>query len=271
MVLLVDEPGVSLHARAQEDVLKVFEDIKDKIQIIYTTHSPHLVEINKLHRVLAVQRDDLDSTRSATQILDPLQLSSASPDTLTPLQSILGNPMLGEGFSSDGFNLIVNDTGSFYMFSAIILLMGVKGKICVIPSTNVTSIPLLCNIMMGWGLDFTVLLFDNDDETQMSDLLKSSVFTTESSTREIIIRIPGTFLNSEDLLSTLDFKNHILESREGITVPNSVYIKEKELPRNFILSRFLSNVKEGKIKVTDFDEETLENFRLITNLLEGLK
>ena len=28
MVLLVDEPGVSLHARAQEDVLKVFEDIK---------------------------------------------------------------------------------------------------------------------------------------------------------------------------------------------------------------------------------------------------
>ncbi len=47
LVLLVDEPGVSLHARAQEDVLKVFEDINDKIQIIYTTHSPHLVEINK--------------------------------------------------------------------------------------------------------------------------------------------------------------------------------------------------------------------------------
>jgi len=49
IVLLVDEPGVSLHARAQEDVLKVFEDISHKIQIIYTTHSPHLVEINKLH------------------------------------------------------------------------------------------------------------------------------------------------------------------------------------------------------------------------------
>jgi len=32
MILLVDEPGVSLHARAQEDVLKVFEDIRDKIQ-----------------------------------------------------------------------------------------------------------------------------------------------------------------------------------------------------------------------------------------------
>ena len=49
-------------------------------------------------------------------------------------------------------------------------------------------------------------------------------------------------------MSTLDFKNFILNSREGITVPNSVYISEKELPRNFLLSRFLNNVKEGRIK-----------------------
>ena len=271
MVLLVDEPGVSLHARAQEDVLKVFEDIKDKIQIIYTTHSPHLVEINKIHRVLAVQRDDLDSMRSNSRILDPLQLSSASPDTLTPLQSILGNPMGEAGFSSKRFNLIVNDTGSFYLLNAIILLTGFKGKVCVIPSTNVSSIPLLCNIMMGWGMDFAVLLFENDDEIHMAELLKNSVFKTDSNSREIIIKMPGAFLNSEDILSTLDFKNHLLESREGIPVPNSVYLREKELPRNFLLSRFLVNVKEGRIKASDFDEETLENFKLISDILKGLK
>jgi hypothetical protein len=125
--------------------------------------------------------------------------------------------------------------------------------------------------MMGWGMDFAVLLFENDDEIKMADLLKSSVFRTDNKSKEIIIRMPGAFLNSEDILSTLDFKNHLLESREGITIPNSVYIREKELPRNFLLSRFLTNVKEGKIKVTDFDEETIENFRLITSLLVGLK
>ena len=271
LVMLVDEPGVSLHARAQEDVLKVFEDIKEKIQVIYTTHSPHLVEINKLHRVLAVQRDDHDSLRSTTRILDPLRLSAASPDTLTPLQSILGNPMAGEGFSAKRINLIVNDTGSFYILNAINLLMGFKGKLCVIPSTNVSSIPLLCNILMGWGMDFAVLLFENDAEIQIARLLKNTVFKTDSGGRELIIRMPEYFLNSEDLLSTLDFKNHILNSREGITVPNSVYIREKELPRNFILSRFLTNVKTGKVKVTDFDEESLENFKLITDLLKGLK
>jgi len=271
MVLLVDEPGVSLHARAQEDVLKVFEDIKDKIQVIYTTHSPHLVEINKLHRVLAVQRDDLDSLRSTTRVLDPLSLSAASPDTLTPLQSILGNPMAGEGFSSNKVNLIVNDTGSFYLLNAIFLLTGFKGKVSVIPSTSVSSIPLLCNILMGWGLDFAVLLFENDDEKKIHELLKNTVFATERGGDELIIRMPENFLNSEDLLSTLDFKNLILDSREGITVPNSVYITDKELPRNFILSRFLSNIKAGNVTVNDLDEETLENFRSLTGMLKGLK
>ena len=271
MILLVDEPGVSLHARAQEDVLKVFEDIKDKIQVIYTTHSPHLVEINKLHRVLAIQRDDLDSLRSTTRVLDPLRLSAASPDTLTPLQSILGNPMAGEGFSSKKFNLIVNDTGSFYIVNAIILLMAYKGKISVIPSTNVSSIPLLCNILMGWGIEFAVLLFENEKENQIKDILKETIFKTEANGKEMIIRLPEKFLNSEDLLSTLDFKNHILKTREGIIIANSEYVRDKEIPRNFMFSRFLSDVKAGLIKISDFDEESVENFRLLTDLFKGFK
>ena len=270
LVLLVDEPGVSLHARAQEDVLKVFDDIRDKIQVIYTTHSPHLVEMNRLHRVLAVQRDDFDNLRSNTRILDPMSLSAASPDTLSPLQNILGNPMAGEGFSADRINLIVNDTGSFYMFNAILLLTGFKEKICIIPSTNVSSIPLLCNILMGWGMDFAVLIFENEAEIEIADILINELYTTDIDDRELIFRVPGGYLNSEDLLSTLDFKNFILNSREGITVPNSVYIKEKELPRNFLLSRFLNNVKEGRIRLKDLDEETVENFKTITDLLRTL-
>lgn len=271
MVLLVDEPGVSLHARAQEDVLKVFEDIKDKIQVIYTTHSPHLVEISKLHRVLAVQRDNLDSLRSTTRILDPLRLSAASPDTLSPLQSILGNPVSGEGFTSKKFNLIVNDTGSFYIISAIIHLVGYTGKVSVIPSTNVSSIPLLCNILMGWGLEFSVLLFENEKENRTAETLKETLFKTEDLDRPLIVRMPEPVYNAEDLLSTLDFKNHILKSREGITVANSEYIREKEIPRNFMFSRFLTDVKTGVIKVTDFDEETMENFRMMIDMLKGLK
>lgn len=271
IVLLVDEPGVSLHARAQEDVLKVFEDIKEKIQVIYTTHSPHLVDINKLHRVLAIQRDDMDSFRSNTRILDPLRLSAATPDTLSPLQSIMGNPLTAEGFSSERLNLIVNDIGTFYMLTAVLQISDFKGRISVIPSTEVSSIPLMCNILMGWGLKFAVLLFSNEPEKGMEEFLKHRMFRTEKNEIELLVRLPDNFLNSEDLLSTLDFKNFVLKSREGITVPNSVYLKEKELPRNFLLSKFLSEVKSGYIKLSDLDEESVENFRQFSTLIKRLK
>ncbi len=271
MVLLVDEPGVSLHARAQEDVLKVFEDIKDRIQIIYTTHSPHLVDINKLHRVLAVQRDDLDSFRSNTRILDPLRLSAASPDTLSPLRSIMGNPSTAEGFNSDRINLIVNDIGSFYMLTAVLQLTGISEKVSLIPSTEVSAMPLMCNIMMGWGLKFALILFSNEQERKMEEFLQEKIYRTDANGTEMVIRMGEDVLNAEDILSTLDFKNHVLETREGITIANSIYMKEKELPRNFLLSKFLSRVKSGEIGIRNLDEESVENFRHFAGLVKGLK
>ena len=96
------------------------------------------------------------------------------------MQSILGNPLTGEGFSARKFNLIINDTGSFYILNAIILLVGFKGKISVIPSTGVSNIPLLCNILMGWGLDFGVMLFDNEKEIRIGESLRESLYKTDS-------------------------------------------------------------------------------------------
>jgi hypothetical protein len=43
------------------------------------------------------------------------------------------------------------------------------------------------------------------------------------------------------------------------------------LTGNFILSRFLSNIKKGKIKNPGFDEVTIENLKLIADMLKGLK
>ena len=204
-ILLVDEPGVSLHARAQEDVLKVFEDIKDNIQVIYTTHSPHLVDINKLHRVLAIQRDDIENQRSTTIVLDAARLADASPDTLSPLQSIMGNPVGNQEFSVDKFNIIVNNIGSFYLMSAALKLAGYKGSIHFIPSTDFSSIPLMCNILMGWGMKFAVLLFNNDEERGIRRHLREIVFTNEPGQEEKIILMPEEFANAEDIFSTLDF------------------------------------------------------------------
>src|SRR5437660_9677328 len=43
-ILLLDEPGQSLHPLAQKDLIAFFQSLSDDGQILYTTHSPFLVD-----------------------------------------------------------------------------------------------------------------------------------------------------------------------------------------------------------------------------------
>ncbi|CAG5067281.1 hypothetical protein DYBT9623_00001 [Dyadobacter sp. CECT 9623] len=54
LIILFDEPGMYLHSKAQSDMIKVFEELSHKNQIIYSTHSPYLIDTSKLHRVRLV-------------------------------------------------------------------------------------------------------------------------------------------------------------------------------------------------------------------------
>jgi hypothetical protein len=56
-ILLLDEPGLSLHPLAQADLIKFFDSLAHDNQLIYTTHSPFLVEPNNLANIKAVYVD----------------------------------------------------------------------------------------------------------------------------------------------------------------------------------------------------------------------
>ncbi len=54
LILLLDEPGLSLHGKAQGDLLKYFESNFSTTQIIYTTHSPFMIDPQNPQRVRTV-------------------------------------------------------------------------------------------------------------------------------------------------------------------------------------------------------------------------
>ncbi|MBY6163452.1 AAA family ATPase [Mameliella alba] len=62
-VLLLDEPGHSLHPLAQRDLSMFFEGLAATNQILYTTHSPFLVGADRLERARKVFVDRDGSTR----------------------------------------------------------------------------------------------------------------------------------------------------------------------------------------------------------------
>ncbi|MDC0685611.1 AAA family ATPase [Sorangium atrum] len=56
-ILLLDEPGLSLHPLAQKDLSAFFDNLSRTNQLLYTTHSPFLVDPDRLDRVRAVYVD----------------------------------------------------------------------------------------------------------------------------------------------------------------------------------------------------------------------
>lgn len=67
-ILLLDEPGLSLHPLAQRDLSAFFENLTKSNQIIYTTHSPFLVEADMLDRVRKVFISDDGSTKASSDL-----------------------------------------------------------------------------------------------------------------------------------------------------------------------------------------------------------
>ena len=54
--LLLDEPGLSLHPRAQKDLLRyINEKLRPNHQVIYTAHSPFMIDIDHIFSLRTVE------------------------------------------------------------------------------------------------------------------------------------------------------------------------------------------------------------------------
>ena len=97
-VFLIDEPGIHLHTAGQKDLLKVLEDLSLKNQLIFTTHSPFMINRNYPQRVRLVQK-----SREGTKVD-----SEAYRQNWKPLRKSIGL-MIGDlfFFSEGGFILEV--------------------------------------------------------------------------------------------------------------------------------------------------------------------
>jgi predicted ATP-dependent endonuclease of OLD family len=109
LILLLDEPGLNLHAAAQADLLRFIEDLSIDHQVIYSTHSPFLINPAKLDRVRTVA----DTPEGS--IISDLILEN-DPDTLFPLQAAIGFDIAQNLFNNKK-NLLVEDPTDLILLS----------------------------------------------------------------------------------------------------------------------------------------------------------
>lgn len=121
LILLLDEPGLNLHALAQSDFLAYIDTLSKSRQILYTTHSPFMVESDRLEKVRVVE----DRPREGTKITG--QLAGSSEESLFPLQAALGYSIAQNLFIAKK-NVLVEGPADFLLLQHISALLEARGN-----------------------------------------------------------------------------------------------------------------------------------------------
>lgn len=175
-ILLLDEPGLNLHASAQADLLKFINELSKKYQIIYTTHSPFMVESEHLNRV----RTCLD-TDSGSLISDSIQ--EKDPNTLFPLQAALGYDIAQNLFISKKNLLVEGPADLIYLTFFSNLLQNEKRgylqeDITIVPVGGLDKVTTFISLLRGSKLGVSCLLdtfIDQKGKQKVNDLISQRI------------------------------------------------------------------------------------------------
>ncbi len=255
-VVLLDEPALTLHGRAQGDFLRfINERLAPESPVLYTTHSPFMVEAGRLERVRIVE--DLGPPAGA---IATTEVMGAHSDSLFPLQAALGYDIAQNLFVGPD-NLLVEGTSDFVYLTIMSQLCAATGRSQlddrwrVLPAGGATNIPTFVSLI-GPHLDITVLADANARGMQrVADMIQRGLL---SANRLILTSVaaPSSNADIEDLFSEGDY----------LTLYNRTFatsLKESDLPPGDRIVKRLEQ-SQGEYVHGQVAETLLRNYSDIT-------
>lgn len=193
-IILLDEPGLTLHGKAQGDLLRyIVERLLPDHQVIFTTHSPFMVPMNRLADVRIVEdviafdpktgRPDIKGTKVSSDVLE------VSDDTLFPLQGALGYEVTQSMFIGANTWLVEGPSDILYLqvLSQALRRRGREGmdpRWTLCPSGGIDKIAPFVRLFGGNNINVVVLsdLASTDkkkiEALKKADILKAGHFFT---------------------------------------------------------------------------------------------
>ncbi|MGI8486232.1 MAG: AAA family ATPase [Thermomicrobiales bacterium] len=161
-ILLLDEPGLSLHGLKQRDFRETIGRLAEKNQTLYTTHSPFLVGPDELDLVRVVEMTD----RSKGTVVHTSVMAD-DPASLLPLQEALGYDLAQSLFSQQR-NLVLEGLTDYWYLDGTSQLLAAGGgtpisdKITLLPADSAGKVVYFATILHANNLKVAALL-DSDD------------------------------------------------------------------------------------------------------------
>jgi predicted ATP-dependent endonuclease of OLD family len=186
VIILLDEPGLNLHAKAQADLLKfISEELKPHHQVIYSTHSPFMVASDDLAGVRTVEdvvkyaADGRVEAVLGTKVGD--QVLSTDKDTLFPLQGALGYEITQTLFVGK-HTLVVEGPSDILYLQAASAELGRRGRTKLdlrwtpCPAGSVDKVAAFLSLFGGNKLHVAVLVdYAQGQKGKIESLRKSKI------------------------------------------------------------------------------------------------
>jgi predicted ATP-dependent endonuclease of OLD family len=294
-ILLLDDPGVFLHPSGKKDLLGTLEQLSDTNQILYTTHSPFLINQDRLNRIRIVDRSP-QTTGTAIES----EFHQNDSDALAPVRTALGAGIADSLFGSHS-NILVEGASDKIIIESLSNYFRRRNRadealdpdeISVINVGGADKMPYFARLIDAEGYDYVILL-DNDQRGRERKNKLESEHDIESDNvvllDDVVPAVDGFDSEIEDLFEPEFFYDTVLEAYSDIFDEGQLEDVIDEIPEESIANRYEQIF--GEELHSDFDkvmvakhistvvrrddcsddtvgEETIENFR---ELFSGLK
>jgi predicted ATPase len=163
-IILLDEPGLHLHAAAQRDLLKRIREYAKGNQLIYTTHMPFMIDMERLDNIRVCTESKEHGSKVSADFY------AADEHARFPLQAALGLS-ISQSLFVGPYNLVVEGITDFWLLSTLATVFRSEGRpslderIVITPCGGATKAAYVGTMLQGQQLNVVVLL-DSDPEGQ---------------------------------------------------------------------------------------------------------
>ncbi len=187
LVLLFDEPGLNLHATAQRDFLQFIDErLAPNHQVVYTTHSPFMIDLNRLNSVRTVQ--DMDGR--GTVVSNDVMVHDT--ETVFPLQVAMGYRLAQSLFLAPHCLLVNSPSDQIYLrvLGEAVAAHGhlpLDARWVTIPVGDADNLPIYLSLLGDGDVNVAVMMDvtpkssahieENNDETGRSSPIKMTEVT----------------------------------------------------------------------------------------------
>lgn len=265
-VVLYDEPGTHLHVKAHKDILNVFyELISNKHQVIYSTHSPSLINTESLHNIGLVINDKEKGT-----IVEGLTTSTINSeykqDALQPISEAMGLEPLKDFTVLSKNNVLLEGLSDFWYFKGMGKILDRNINYKFVPGIGIkgSHIYHLISFCIGYGLDWLLIMDSGNNPINTREDLKTRIFDgNENETNKKIKLLQEAEI--EDLFSVKDLA----------LINDKVNPNDKRKPslivgkKKIVFARdFMTKVENEEINKKNLSKDTLKKFEEVFDWID---